>query len=47
MSFVLGNVLALVIAVTVSAQDVKGVELGEDVVITAEVLAIDKEDPIN
>ena len=38
--------LSLGVAATVNAQVGKGVELGEAVVITAEVLAIDKEDRI-
>ncbi len=46
LSLVIVAALSLVIATTVNAQEGKGVELGDAVVITAEVLAIDKEDRI-
>ena len=46
MSLVMVASLALGLAATVNAQEGKGVELGETVVITAHVLAIDKEDRI-
>jgi hypothetical protein len=45
-SLVIVAALSLVIAATVNAKEGKGIELGEAVVITAEVLAIDKEDRI-
>jgi hypothetical protein len=46
LSLVIVAALSLVIATTVNAQEGKGVEPGDAVVITAEVLAIDKEDRI-
>ena len=46
MSLVMVAALALGLAATVNAQEGKGVELGETVVITADVLAIDKQDRI-
>ncbi|MBW1788677.1 MAG: hypothetical protein JRK53_18985 [Deltaproteobacteria bacterium] len=46
MSLVLVAALALGVTATVNAQSEKGVELAGAVVITAEVLAIDKEDRI-
>ena len=46
LSLVIFAGLSLVIAATVNAQEGKGVELSDAVVIKAEVLAIDKEDRI-